>query len=189
MPVNGDVLAMPSQLSVVRHWRPELMLIFSLITADSCQADESIKKIAAEAIKEKIAMRRVALSLLNIYIIITDMFFKFPKDDKDFKWTRHIKDKMLFYHISEQKIKAILKSPDRREEGIAPNTSAVMKRNDKPKRQEEIWVMYSAAGASSKFKVKSSKLILVSAWRYPGKSKPGKEIPIPEDILAELNLN
>ena len=137
------------------------------------------------------------------------MFFKFPKDDKDFKWTRHIKDKMLFYHISEQKIKAILKSPDRREEGIAPNTSAVMKRNDKPKRQEEIWMMYQSADrrTGEKLDVRGSKkrhptfclphptdkaaarFILVSAWRYPGKSKPGKEIPIPEDILSELNLN
>ena len=125
------------------------------------------------------------------------MFFKFPKDDKDFTWTRHIKDKMLFYHISEQKIKSILKSPDRREEGIAPNTSAVMKRNDKsrlwrdkPKRQEEIWGMYPPAKrAKSKSQILNSKAIMISTWRYPGKSKPGKEIPIPEDIITELGLN
>lgn len=109
---------------------------------------------------------------------------------------------MLFYRISEQKIKSILKSPDRHEEGIAPNTSATMKRNDTPKRKEEIWVMYatnvrnvgndrgagqSASGRRSIVDPRtSSKRIMISAWRYPGKSKPGKEIPIPEDIISEI---
>ena len=126
------------------------------------------------------------------------MLFKFPKDDKFFLWTRHIKDKMLFYRISEQKIKTILKSPDRKEEGIAPNTNAVMKRNDTPKRKEEIWIMYTDSTnsklqnanrkKSSRYTLMASgsKKIMISAWRYPGKSKPGKEIPIPIDILNEI---
>lgn len=111
---------------------------------------------------------------------------KFPKNNSRHHWTSHIKNKMLFYRISEQKIQTIMKSPDRKEEGIAPNTFAVMKRNDTPKRKEEFWVMYCAGGASSKLKVPSSKFVMISAWRYPGKSKPGKEIPIPDDILAEI---
>ena len=105
------------------------------------------------------------------------MLFKFPKDDRQYKWTSHIKNKMLFYRISEQKIKTILKNPDRHEEGIAPNTNASMKRNDTPKRKEELWIMYQKRGPKS---------LMISAWRYPGKSKPGKEIPIPEDILEEI---
>lgn len=105
------------------------------------------------------------------------MFFKFPRDDKNYKWTRHIKDKMIFYRISEQKIKTILKSPDRHEEGVAQNTNAAMKRNDTPKRKEELWVMYQKHGPKS---------LLISSWRYPGKSKPGKEIPIPDEILNEI---
>lgn len=105
------------------------------------------------------------------------MIFRFPKDDKKYHWTQHIKDKMLFYGISEQKIKTILKSPDRHEEGIAPNTNAAMKRNDKPKRKEEMWVMYKKRGGKS---------LMISAWRYPGKSKAGKEIPIPDDVLSEI---
>ena len=133
------------------------------------------------------------------------MFFKFPKDDKDFTWTRHIKDKMLFYHISEQKIKSILKAPDRREEGIALNTNAAMKVSKKGKAapfsrgeprpfrkngREEIWVMYQPVKrAKSKSQILNSKAIMISTWRYPGKSKPGKEIPIPEDILTELGLS
>ena len=27
---------------------------------------------------------------------------------------------------------------------------------------------------------------IISAWRYPGISKPGEEIPIPEDIRQEI---
>ena len=103
---------------------------------------------------------------------------------------------MLFYGISEQKIKTILKSPSRKEEGVAEKTFAVMKRNDTPKRKEELWVMYAAVGASSKYKVESRKvssnpktMVMISTWRYPGKSKPGKEIPIPDDIADYVNSN
>jgi hypothetical protein len=107
---------------------------------------------------------------------------KFPKNTKEYRWTQHIKNKMLFYNISEQKIKTVLKSYNRKEKGIAPNTIAVMKRNDKPKRKEEIWVMYQ-----EKAKIKNKKAkIMISAWRYPGKSRPGKEIFIPGDTLSEL---
>lgn len=122
------------------------------------------------------------------------MIFKFPKNDKNYRWTQHIKDKMLFYRISEQKIRAILKNPNRREEGIAPNTIAVMKRNDTPKRKEELWVMFAQASLG-KFKLQSAswrtnaKQIMISTWRYPGKSRPGKDIPIPEDTLAEIQKN
>ena len=70
------------------------------------------------------------------------MLFKFPKDDKNFAWTQHVKNKMLRYRLSEQKIKTVLKNPARKEEGIAPKTTAVMKRNDTPKRKEELWVMF-----------------------------------------------
>lgn len=105
------------------------------------------------------------------------MLFKFPKNDKRFSWTSHIKNKMLFYRISEQKIKSILKNPDRHEEGIAPNTNAAMKRNDTLKRKEEMWIMYQKRGGKS---------LMISAWRYPGKSRAGKEIPVPDDILEQI---
>lgn len=108
------------------------------------------------------------------------MLFRFPKNDKKYRWTQHIKDKMMFYRISEQKIKTILKNPARREEGIAPNTVAVMKRNDTPKRKEEIWVMFTSNPP------KGVKTIMISTWRYPGISKAGKEIPIPDSILDEI---
>jgi len=105
------------------------------------------------------------------------MLARFPKDDSRTHWTRHIKDKMVFYRLGEGKIKAVIKSAERKEEGVAPNTYAVMKRNDTPKRKEEIWVM---------FQQRAGKKIMISAWRYPGKSKPGAQIPIPDDVLEEI---
>ena len=107
------------------------------------------------------------------------MLFRFPKDDKNFSWTSHVKNKMIQYRLSEQKIKTVLNNPARKEVGIAQNTSAFMKRNDTPKRKEEIWIMFQK-------KPKVSAVTIISAWRYPGISPMGKEIPIPEDILNEL---
>lgn len=120
------------------------------------------------------------------------MLFKFPKDDGRFSWTRHIKNKMIFYGLSEQRIKSALNSPKRKEEGIAPNTIAVMKRNDRGKKKEEIWVMYlrrpdTNVGGRSPDRERRGKFLMISAWRYPGVSRPGKEIPIPDDIREELN--
>ncbi|MEK7640499.1 MAG: hypothetical protein AAB389_00685 [Patescibacteria group bacterium] len=105
------------------------------------------------------------------------MMFKFPKNDKSFRWTSHIKSKMLFYGISEQKLKTVLKNPARKEEGVVEGTLAVMMRNDTPKRKQEIWLMY-ALGKGAK--------TMISAWRYPGQSKPGKRLPISDELLMEI---
>mgnify|MGYP001570257464 CR=1 FL=1 len=127
-------------------------------------------------------------------------FVKFPKNDKNFRWTQHIKDKMLFYGLSEQKLKTVLKNPKRKEEGVAEGTLAVMMRNDTPKRKQEIWLMYALGGSGgSKFGVQSSKhsdksnasnssnaKVMISAWRYPGQSKPGKQLPISDELLEEI---
>jgi len=112
------------------------------------------------------------------------MFFKFPEDTADYSWTRHVKNKMLFYGLSEAKIKGVIRNPKRKEEGVAENTVAVM-RPSAGKKKEEIWAMYTN---KSKIKIQKSKLTVISAWRYPGISKPGKMIPIPEDIREELGL-
>ena len=130
------------------------------------------------------------------------MFIKFPKDDKYFRWTRHIKNKMIFYALSEARIKSIFKNPQRKEEGIAPNTVAVMKVSKEGKGaapykrgeprpfrrngREEIWLMYKNQKSEVRSQKSETKIIMISAWRYPGVSKPGKAIPIPDDILQEL---
>ncbi len=124
------------------------------------------------------------------------MFDKFPKDDSAVRWTSHVKRKMLFYGLSGQRIRSILRNYERKEDGIAPQTVAVMSRNDKPKRKEEIWVMYGQnaklknqnekAQPSKNFRIEPKKII-ISAWRYPGISKKKDGVPVPDDVLEELN--
>jgi hypothetical protein len=119
------------------------------------------------------------------------MLIKFPQDDKQFSWTVHIKNKMLYYGLSEQQIRKVLKSPDRVEEGVAEATSAAMKRRGTKKTPEELWVMFAERKkirptAGINLDSKKGRLIMISAWRYPGVTKPGASIPIPDDILAEL---
>jgi len=107
---------------------------------------------------------------------------------------------MKQYGLSKQKLLAILYKPERKEQGIVPGTTAVMKTNKKfgnkiilPKENQksfftknkawgkkasgEIWLMYKDTKEFRK---------IISAWRYPGISKPGEEIPIPNDIRQEL---
>jgi len=106
---------------------------------------------------------------------------KFPKNDKHFTWTDHSKTKMIQYFISESKIRSVISKHDRLEGGIAPKTVAVMKRNDKGKKKEELWVMYQKTGN----KKIGERMNIISVWRYPGVS-PKKEVPIPEDVVKEL---
>jgi len=119
------------------------------------------------------------------------MQFTFPQDDKYFSWTAHIKNKMLYYGLSESRIRRVLKSPTRTEEGIAPETIAVMQSSTTRKTPEEIWVMYQDKREKKKAKnlvsaFTNRKFLMISAWRYPGTTKPGASIPIPDDILDEL---
>jgi hypothetical protein len=89
---------------------------------------------------------------------------------------------MRFYHLSEQRVKRVLNSPKRVEEGIAPNTIALMQPAGSKKHPYEVWVMVQ----NQKSKVKSQKLKIISAWKYPGRTKPGE--PLPEEILREIRL-
>lgn len=105
------------------------------------------------------------------------MQFKAPKDDKKYSWTMHVTGKMMYYGISEGLIKRVVRSPKRMEEGIAEGTIAVMQPTG-TKQQKEVWVMYQL--------LPNNKKRIITAWRYPGISPVRSEIPIPEDILAEL---
>ncbi len=113
---------------------------------------------------------------------------------KKLYWTSHAERKMRQYGLSKSKVFTVIRKPERKEKGIAPKTTAVMQSN-KPflktsvptspeasswrskKAPGEIWVMYVDAPSLRK---------IISAWRYPGVSKPGEAIPIPEDIRQEL---
>ena len=133
----------------------------------------------------------------------------FPKDSSQFSWTRHIKNKMVFYHLSGAQIARIFRKPKRREEGIAKDTVAAMIPKiggGKTARPEEMWIMYKVNAAKrlrttdySRPQPKSrsqsslvssrlpSRITMISAWRYPGITKVGERPTIPEDVLAELN--
>lgn len=113
-------------------------------------------------------------------------------------WTHHACAKMNFYKLSEARVRRVLNAPKRIEEGVAPKTIAMMQPvslrtvrketvlNDVPHRQkewsrratstpteqtwtQEIWVMVEDSRNSR---------TIVSAWRYPGKTKPKSEISL-----------
>ena len=106
------------------------------------------------------------------------MFFKEPRNDKSIYWTKHAKEKMRQYGLSENRLRRILRFSHRREKGIAPKTIALMQKTGSKKRPSEIWLMYQQVGQRKK---------IISAWRYPGISPVGEPIPVPQDIIEELN--
>ncbi len=91
------------------------------------------------------------------------------KKEKTLYWTAHALGKMMQYRLSEGRIKRILHSPERVETGIAPETIAVMQTQKGPKNSHEIWAMV----ADDKVRRR-----VISAWRYPGKTKPRSEISL-----------
>lgn len=105
-----------------------------------------------------------------------------PRDEKNILWTNHVKGKIIYYQLSDKRIKRVLRNPNRIEKGIADNTLAVMQIAGTKKHQTEIWVMYQTI----KSKIKGQKIRIISAWRYPGTSPKREPPPIPEDALAEL---
>jgi hypothetical protein len=124
--------------------------------------------------------------------VVLNMFIKNQKL-KTLQWTQHSEIKMKQYGLSKQKLLGILRKPERKEKGIVLGTLAVMKTNkvffkekqitiktawQRPRKAPgEIWIMYKDVKDLRK---------IISAWRYPGISKPGEEIPVPEDIRQEL---
>ena len=69
------------------------------------------------------------------------MFVKEPKNNKEIYWTRHIKEKMRYYGISEGLLKRILRNPHRKEYGVAPDTIGIMQKAQSRK-PGEVWLMY-----------------------------------------------
>lgn len=111
------------------------------------------------------------------------MRFKAPKDDDKYAWTMHVVQKMMYYGISEGLVRRVINSPKRIEEGVAPNTIAVMQPTGGV-HKKEVWVMYQPLKAVSK--TKKPKLRIITAWRYPGVSPVRGAIPVPHDILLEI---
>ena len=78
-------------------------------------------------------------------------------------WTAHAKAKMQFYKLSPSRVRHVLHVPKRIEEGVAPKTVAAMQ----PAQSHEIWVMFQDSPRERK---------IISAWRYPGVTKPRSAI-------------
>lgn len=123
--------------------------------------------------------------------MIIKMQFKIPKNTNTTHWTLHSITKMQQYGLSEQRVRRVLKTPKRTEEGVAPNTIAVMQPTSyTAKNQTEIWVMYQnmvgdsgAINQDDNLKIPSGKRVrIISAWRYPGISPTGQVPEIPEEV-------
>lgn len=99
-------------------------------------------------------------------------------------WTKHAREKMKFYRLSEQRLKILLRRPDRIERGVAPRTCAIMQKS-KSKRPSEIWLMYQKKKFKREKLGPQAQIKIISAWRYPGHSPKGLP-PIPEDILKQV---
>ena len=157
-----------------------------------------------------------------------------------YAWTAHAQAKMRFYGLSPARVRRVLHSPLRVEEGIAPGTVAALQpasyktKEGKRSWSQEIWVMYKITnpvkslrdnGAGNKqptidnaeemaggkrqttnsgekgVDIKDDKarawiasmrraltgerrVKIISAWRYPGVTKPGA--PLPQEIADEI---
>lgn len=122
--------------------------------------------------------------------------FKLPKNDAKYYWTNHVGLKMLYYGLSPDRVKRVICSPYRSEKGIAPDTIAVMQPGKVVAEslgksalwKEEIWVMYAEKKSrpNEKQNFIGKKKVVITAWRYPGKSPVREAVPIPNDILEEL---
>ena len=141
------------------------------------------------------------------------MQFKRPENTEKYYWTRHSIGKMMQYGLSAQRVTRVIRAPERIVEGVAKNTIAVMQpsstrkgENGKKIWNQEIWAMYQINSKSGKkkmvtenkllkqgvgneislekFGIITSQIKIISAWRYPGVSPKGDNLP--EEILNEI---
>jgi len=99
-----------------------------------------------------------------------------------YQWTKHIRNKMNFYGLSASRVIRVLRAPERIEKGLVEQTIVFMqpvsfKKHSQSAKEwsSEIWVMAKEAG---------DHLRLISAWRFPGRTKVGE--PLPPEIINEL---
>lgn len=147
----------------------------------------------------------VCFILNTKYFILSLMqSIKDIKDDRTFRWTFHAKRKLIHYGLSPSKVKNIIRRPERLEESIVEGLAAAMRPAGSRHNPYEIWVMFQVIetkaeklelgiknlkNKTKKIKLKPQKKIkIISCWRYPGTTKPGNPVPIPEDVISELGI-
>lgn len=90
-------------------------------------------------------------------------------------WTRHSQYKLQQYALSEQRVRRVIRHPDRVEKSIVPKMVAVMQIAGTSKNRQEIWAMYEI--------VKSQKLQAKSRG-----TKLGGEISNPKSKIQNIKL-
>ena len=92
----------------------------------------------------------------------------FLKKPIQLQWTLHARAKMNHYRLSPARVRHVMHTPKRVEEGVAPKTVAMMQPvslrlvGKKESWTQEIWVMVQDVPGARK---------VISAWRYPGVTK------------------
>ncbi len=127
--------------------------------------------------------------------------FKIPKDNPKYHWTNHVVRKMQFYGITPSRVLRVIRAPDRIEEGIVDGTLAAMQKSGSKSRPWELWTMWrqeSRKGSSQKglskkglsnlscSNLEPNRKVIITAWRYPGISPIRDKVPIPAEIISEL---
>ncbi len=103
--------------------------------------------------------------------------FKIPKDDHKFRWTSHVIRKLQYYGLTPSRVLRVIRAPERVENGVAEGTLAAMQTAGTKARPWEVWTMW---------KEEQKRKVIITAWRYPGVSRVREQVPIPPDILVEL---
>lgn len=68
----------------------------------------------------------------------------------EYLWTRHSQWKMKQYGLSQQRLKRVVRNPDRTEKSIVPGMIASMQIGGTSKHRQEIWVMYQLVQTKKK---------------------------------------
>ena len=117
--------------------------------------------------------------------------FKPPKDNEKYHWTQHVVRKMEYYGLTPSRVLRVIRAPERIEEGIVEGTLAAMQKAGSKSRPWELWTMWREQLKAPNSKLKAtdlfaSKKIIITAWRYPGVSPIREKVPIPAEIISEL---
>jgi hypothetical protein len=137
------------------------------------------------------------------------MQWKEPKNSQKYYWTEHAKKKMRQHGLSAQRVTRVLRRPLRTEKSIAGESVIAVMQPQSMKRDNdggrtwssEIWVMYKIVENKKRSSVEKNsddamaeflasvaleqkQIRIISAWRYPGKTKPGQDLP--DEIVAEI---
>jgi len=113
------------------------------------------------------------------------MGFKIPRDNEKYRWTHHVIRKMQYYGLTPSRVLRVINAPHRTEDGVAEGTLAAMQTAGSKARPWELWVMWRELGTRAG-PLAPTKRVIITAWRYPGVSPVRERVPIPSEIVAEL---